>query len=96
MRNDSSDKQVTQIRSQQPNPRLVEYCEELLAEARTGEVVALTGVVVYREGYTSEVWVSPDPGRSDIVPISDRVLGCLQRLVFRLCCNRHFIEHDDG
>lgn len=56
----SDPKKVTQLQAitQPPNARLIEYLENLMEDAKSGEVQGLAYVVVYNDGCVGHSWVN--------------------------------------
>ncbi len=86
---------VEEIRVRGPNERLVEYAETLLADAKSGLLQSIVGVVVFDNGSTCDIWVAAPVG----YPVhlhSDRMIGCLERVKFQLMAHRHGLETPDS
>jgi len=86
---------VKQIKITEPNPALVERCQSLLEKAESGELQGIVGAVIYDNGNSGDFWVSA-PSVYDISLISDRIIGCLERIKYQLLSDRHNVEADDG
>lgn len=86
---------LREIKTVEPNPDLVERCKSLLADAESGEIQAVVGVVVYETGYTSEFWVSA-PKNYQLNIVSDRIVGCIERIKYALLSNRYNVDAEDS
>ena len=82
---------VEQIKTIEPNPDLVARCKALLVDAESGELQGIVGVVVYDNGISSDFWVQAPKGY-DISLISDRIIGCLERIKYQLLSDRYNVE----
>jgi len=86
---------VTAIKTVEPNADLVKRCKALLEEAESGEIQGIVGVVVYDTSSTSEFWVPPPKGYH-INLISDRIVGCIERIKYQLLSHRYNVDAEDS
>ncbi len=86
---------VTEIKTVEPNAKLVKRCEELLEDAESGEIQGIVGVVVYDTSSTSEFWVPPPKGY-DVALVSDRIVGCIERIKYQLLSHRYNVDAEDS
>ena len=86
---------VTEIKTVEPNPDLIARCKVLLADAESGEIQGIVGVVVYDISSTSEFWVPPPKGYH-LNLVSDRIVGCLERIKYQLLSHRYNVDAEDG
>lgn len=86
---------VREIRATEPNPKLVNYLEELLADARAGEVVGIVGVAIFENRDTGPLWIPPPAVDRATAVDGDRILGALERLKFELLAGRYQVELED-
>ena len=85
---------VKEIKTTEPNPDLVTRFKALLEDAESGKLQGVVGVVIYDNGNSSDFWVSAPRGYN-ISLISDRIIGCLERIKYQLLSDRHNVEADD-
>ena len=86
---------VREIKTVEPNADLVERCKILLEEAESGEIQGIVGLVVYDVSNTSEFWVPPPKGY-DVSLVSDRIVGCIERIKYRLLSHRYNVDAEDS
>lgn len=86
---------VTDIKTVEPSADLVERCKSLLKDAESGELQGIVGVVIYETGDTAEFWVAPPKGYH-INLISDRIVGCIERIKYQLLSHRYNVDAEDG
>lgn len=86
---------VTDIKTTVPNPVLVERCKTLLEDAESGEIQGIVGVVVYDSSITSEFWV-PAPKGYHLNLVSDRIVGCIERIKYQLLSHRYNVDAEDS
>lgn len=79
---------VEQIKTHEPNQSLVEQCEDLLKDAKSGKIQGIIGAVIHNDSSTSEYWV-PAPNSYHVNIICDRMIGCLERIKYQLLSYRH-------
>lgn len=73
---------------------MVKMCENLLADAKSGELQGVMGLVIYDNGNTDQFWADP-PKQYHVTVISDRMVGALERMkhqVLRLRLGRELEE----
>lgn len=87
--------EISEIKKQVPNQKLVEQCERLLRDARSGEIQAIAGCLIYDSGCSSEFWVN-SPQNRHIKLDSDRMIGCFERMKFQIIATRHSLEVPDS
>lgn len=86
---------VTEIKTVVPNPVLVERCKALLEDAESGELQGIIGVVIYETSNTDEFWVPPPKGYH-LNLVSDRIVGCIERIKYQLLSHRYNVEAEDS
>lgn len=74
----SSDANLLHVVQDGPNPTLIECLENLLADAKAGELQAMTYVCSWRSNLVSSGWTSRNHNRM-------RVIGELTQLSHHLC-----------
>lgn len=85
---------LREIRIKEPNADLIDQLEGQLIRAKTGDLVGIIGVVVYNDGTTSEFW-TPAPKVYHVHLVSDRIVGCLERIKFQLLSRRYGVDAAD-
>lgn len=86
---------VSEIKIVEPNPDLVTRCKSLLEDAESGELQGICGVVIYENGNSSEFWVAA-PKDYHVNLISDRIIGCIERIKYQLLSNRYNVDAEDS
>ena len=86
---------VKEIKTIEPNPDLITRCNALLEEAKSGELQGIVGVVIYENGNSSEFWVSA-PKNYHLNLISDRIIGCIERIKYQLLSTRYNVDAEDN
>lgn len=86
---------VEQIKTVEPNPTLVKQLEDLLKDAESGKLQAIVGVVIYENGNSSDFWVAP-PKDYHVSILSDRIVGCIERIKYQLLSNRYNVDAEDS
>ncbi len=86
---------VTEIKTVEPNPDLIVRCKSLLKSAESGELQAIVGVVIYENGNSSEFWVGA-PKDYHVNLVSDRIIGCIERIKYQLLSHRYNVDAEDS
>ncbi len=66
----------------------------LLADAESGTIQSIVGVVICESGYSADFWVSA-PKNYHLSIVSDRIIGCIERIKYQLLSRRHNIDVED-
>ena len=83
MKASNKDNNIREILSANPNPKMIEMAEKLLADAKAGEIVGFVGCLMFKDQQVDDTWVeSPHWWHTSVS--SDRIIGALSRLKFRL------------
>ena len=85
---------VAPIKTTEPNPALVTRFKALLKDAESGELQGIVGVIVYDNSNPSEFWVSA-PKDYHLNIVSDRIVGCLERIKYKLLSHRYNVDAED-
>jgi len=85
---------VRELKTTEPNADLVERLEVLLKDAKSGEIQSIIGMVIYENGNPGDFWVAAPKGYH-ISIMSDRIIGCLERIKYQMLSTRHGIETED-
>jgi len=87
------------LRPVEPNPELIEYLQTQLADAESGHIQGVIGLVLLEDGTCADFWRNPAKAYQTNI-VSDRVVGCLERIKFQMLSHRFGLEcaeePDDG
>ena len=86
---------IAEIKPKEVNPELVEALENMLDDAKDGKLQGIIGTVIFDDGISSEFWVSP-PKHYQVNVVSDRIIGCLERLKYQLLSMRYNVDAEDS
>lgn len=85
---------VKEIKTVESNPDLVRWFKKGLEQAERGELQGIVGVVVYENGNSADFWVfAPKCYHTNL--ISDRIIGCFERIKYQLLSQRHNVDAED-
>ena len=88
-----SESKVSEIRVHEPCQRTVEALEQLLDDAKKGNVQGAVGVVIFDDGSTDQFWYDP-PKVYHTTVLSDRIIGAMERCKHKLLRVRTDQEDD--
>ena len=86
---------IHEIKTPEPNPDLVSQIKKLLVDAESGKLQGMVGVVIYENGNSSETWTAP-PKSYHLNLVSDRIIGCIERIKYQLLSHRYNVDAEDS
>lgn len=85
---------VQDIETKIPNQDLIAQVSQLLALARSGEIVGMLGITVYHDGTTSDHWFNPTEAHQTKI-VSRRVIGELECLKLEMMAGKRWVEREE-